>query len=105
MHYQMWIWSKFENVIAHFLIAMMEELIILYYVLFYMFLLMYYHYNNIISYKEVAYMGKIKLLHGSDHIIEKPDVKQIMIMDGVFIVRRNYLWLWNGLARKTVMVL
>ena len=38
MHYQMWIWSKFENVIAHFLIAMMEELIILYYVLFYMFL-------------------------------------------------------------------
>ena len=28
MHYQMWIWSKFENVIAHFLIAMMEELII-----------------------------------------------------------------------------
>lgn len=34
MHYQMWIWSKFENVIAHFLIAMMEELIILYYVLF-----------------------------------------------------------------------
>ena len=39
MHYQMWIWSKFENVIAHFLIAMMEELIILYYVLFYMFLL------------------------------------------------------------------
>lgn len=74
MHYQMWIWSKFENVIAHFLIAMMEELIILYYVLFYMFLLMYYHYNNIISYKEVAYMGKIKLLHGSDHIIEKPDL-------------------------------
>lgn len=34
MHYQMWFWSKFENVIAHFLIAMMEELIILYYVLF-----------------------------------------------------------------------
>ncbi|MFR5487640.1 DUF6783 domain-containing protein, partial [Eubacterium sp.] len=28
------------------------------------FLLMYYHYNDIISYKEVAYMGKIKLLHG-----------------------------------------
>ena len=53
-------------------------------------------------------MGKIKLLHGSDHIIEKPDLllgKTIMIMDGVFIVRRNYLWLWNGLARKTVMVL
>ncbi len=74
MHYQMWIWSKFENVIAHFLIAMMEELIILYHVLFYMFLLMYYHYNDIISYKEVAYMGKIKLLHGSDHIIEKPDL-------------------------------
>ena len=74
MHYQMWIWSKFENVIAHVLIAMMGELIILYYVLFYMFLLMYYHYNNIISYKEVAYMGKIKLLHGSDHIIEKPDL-------------------------------
>ena len=108
MHYQMWIWSKFENVIAHFLIAMMEELIILYYVLFYMFLLMYYHYNNIISYKEVAYMGKIKLLHG--WIISLKSrifylVKQIMIMDGVFIVRRNCLWLWNGLARKTVMVL
>lgn len=60
MHYQMWIWSKFENVIAHFLIAMMEELIILYYVLFYMFLLMYYHYNDIMSYKEAEYMGKFK---------------------------------------------
>ena len=85
MHYQMWIWSKFENVIAHFLIAMMEELIILYYVLFYMFLLMYYHYNNIISYKEVAYMGKIKLLHGSDHIIEKPDLLNILnLLDGKY---------------------
>ena len=53
-------------------------------------------------------MGKIKLLHGSDHIIEKPDLllgKTNNDYDGVFIVRRNYLWLWNGLARKTVMVL
>lgn len=101
MHYQMWIWSKFENVIAHFLIAMMEELIILYYVLFYMFLLMYYHYNDIISYKEVAYMARI--ISSKSRIFYL--VKQIMIMDGAFIVRRNYLWLWNGLARKTVMVL
>lgn len=38
-----------------------------------MFLLMYYHYNDIISYKEVDTWEKIKLLHGSDHIIEKPD--------------------------------
>ena len=52
-------------------------------------------------------MGKIKLLHGSDHIIEKPDFLLGKTNNdyGVFIVRRNYLWLWNGLARKTVMVL
>ena len=63
MHYQIWLWSKFENVIAHFLIAMMEELIILYYVLFYMFLLMYYHYNDIISYKEVDTWEKLDSLN------------------------------------------
>ena len=108
MHYQMWIWSKFENVIAHFLIAMMEELIILYYVLFYMFLLMYYHYNDIISYKEVHTWEKLnyymaRIISSKSRIFYL--VKQIMIMEGVFIVRSNYLWLWYGLARKTVMVL
>ena len=48
-------------------------------------------------------MGKIKLLHGSDHIIEKPDL--LLGKTNNDYVRRNYLWLWNGLARKTVMVL
>ena len=29
---------------------------------------MYYHHNDIISYKGMEYMEKIKLLHSSDHI-------------------------------------